>query len=421
MNGISVDSSLTRPDGPPSGSADLIQRIVRAADILRQHQSLDGSIPDPSADNRCAVADLAALIEAEWGRIPGLTPMLAEAVTGDLRRWLAGGLDRPPAFDATIDAFPSPAIGDPVFFLACMAATNGPEPTGRFLEVIAGYRRESKQLGAAASFCGGYRKAFDCIHLTQASTGFRKGNCIVLFPESVARSAPIERQAFALFFFNKFQRIYQNQTMPQLRRLFGPDDQLFPGTGPWLSGEMTAPDMYDARCLWGYLHDYAHHTGPRPLDQALSVKIGWHTGLLEELKCDLIGALIVAREQPVHWRETIEFIFWERMLRYPLSSRNHNTFDAGTGVVLFDDLWRAGAIRHDNGSHLTVNLDRVLHTAESLVAQIESLERLDDDAYKAAARTFVEARLGPPHPPDRYDRAATIHANVVCRSAYMQS
>jgi hypothetical protein len=408
---------VDRNDAPPS----ILLRIIDMVDSVRPYQGVDGTIANHPPQAYRLIQALADILEHDYEDVPGLTRPLALATSGDLRRWLESGLNTPPAFDATIAAFPPPENGSPIFLLACMIATNGPQPSGRFLEAVFGYRRESQILAEAESYCGGYEKAFDCIQLTEASAGFRQGNCIVLFPESVARAKRVERQTFALFFFNKFRRIYHDLTMPEVRRLFGPEDQCFPGSGHWLSAAMTESAMYDARCLWGYLHDYAHHTGPRPLDQSLSLKIGWHTGLLEELKCDLIGALVMARKQPRYWREIIEFIIWERMLRYPRAWRDRNTFDAGTGVLLFGELWRSGAIRPGRESYLAVNLAGVLETADALVREIEDLERLDDTAYPDAARAFVEARLGAPSPPDRYDRAGTIHADVVFNADIMQS
>ncbi|USP01668.1 hypothetical protein LBE40_02355 [Bartonella taylorii] len=110
------------------------------------------------------------------------------------------------------------------------------------------------------------------------------------------------------------------------------------------SRSLSKDDVYDVRCLWGYYHDYAHHTGPRPLDKNLYIKLNWFAGLLEEIKVDLITVRIMLQNRPKFWKEISEFVLLERIFRYPKGYDHHMTFDAGTGILLFEILMRNKAL-----------------------------------------------------------------------------
>lgn len=391
---------------------DPLSTLVNIVDQVRARQELDGSIKAPDMADHALINRLIAELDRHAAIIDGLSAPLLTATLEDLGNWLKNGLDQRPLFDKTLASFNTPAPGEALFLLAPMRATNGPDPEGFRLELVTGYRSETPYLAKAAQYTEHYVAPFQCIKLGAASKGFLQGNCIVLFPESVATAAKVDKQTFALFFFSKFLRIYNEQTLVEADRLFGRQSPFL--FGQLSSRQMSEPDMYDARCLWGYYHDYAHHTGPRPLDKNLYIKLNWFTGLLEETKCDLITVRLVLEHRPDFWREIAEFILLERMFRYPKGSDQHMTFDAGTGILLFEMLINAKALVETEHGHLTFDSERLGQKLVSMIADIEALEALDDEAYLAGAKAYVQQHLGTPQTPlARFNFPATHYARRV--------
>jgi len=392
--------------------ADPFAAIISLVDEIRARQELDGSIKDPGPADYARINGLTAELDRQAGAIDGLSPALLAATLEDLGRWAQNGLHQRPLFDRTLASFKTPLPGEALFLLAPMRATNGPDPEGFRLELVTGYRSETTYLADAGQYTEHYVAPFQCIKLGAASKGFLQGNCIVLFPESVAAASKVDKQAFALFFFSKFFPIYNNQTIVEADRLFGHDSPFL--FGQLSSRQMSEADMYDARCLWGYYHDYAHHTGPRPLDKNLYIKLNWFTGLLEETKCDLITVRLVQRHRPDFWQEIAEFILLERMFRYPKGSERHMTFDAGTGILLFEILMNAKALIEDERGRLKFDTERLGEQISSVIADIEALETLDDEAYLAGARDYVQTHLGAPeNPRARFNFPASHYARRV--------
>ena len=391
---------------------DPVTAIISVVDEIRARQELDGSIKEPGPMDHARINRLIAELDRQAAAIDGLSPLLLAATLEDLGHWAQNGMHQRPLFDKTLASFKTPLPGKALFLLAPMRATNGPDPEGFRLEVVTGYRDETPYLVDAGQYTEHYVAPFQCIKLGAASKGFLQGNCIVLFPESVAAASKIDKQAFALFFFSKFFHIYNDQTVVEADRLFGRDNPyLF---GQLSSRQMPESDMYDARCLWGYYHDYAHHTGPRPLDKNLYIKLNWFTGLLEESKCDLITVRLVQQHRPDFWQEIAEFILLERMFRYPKGSEQHMTFDAGTGILLFEILMNARALIEDEQGHLKFDTERLGEQIASVISDIEALETLDDEAYLAGARAYVHKHLGTPvHPQARFNFPASHYARRV--------
>ncbi len=396
--------------------ADPLASIVTLVDEIRARQELDGSIKDAGPADLALVHALISELDRQAGAIEGLSPALLAATLEDLGHWAQEGLYQRPLFDRTLASFKTPLPGEALFFLAPMRATNGPDPEGFRLELVTGYRHETPYLADAGQYTEQYVAPFQCIKLGVASKGFLQGNCIVLFPESVAASSKVDKQAFALFFFSKFFHIYNDQTIVEADRLFGEDNRFL--FGQLSSRRMSEADMYDARCLWGYYHDYAHHTGPRPLDKNLYIKLNWFTGLLEETKCDLITVRLVQQHRPDFWQEIAEFILLERMFRYPKGSERHMTFDAGTGILLFEILVNAKALVEDGQGRLRFDTERLAQQISTVITDIEALESLDDEAYLAGAREYVQKHLGAPQTPQaRFDFPASQYARRVLEGA----
>jgi hypothetical protein len=318
-------------------------------------------------------------------------PTFAQAFDHDTERWLRDGLDGVPGFDACEAEFAPPANGGLSFFTAPMLATNGPAPRGKFLECFLIRREEPDECRISAERYPHPKNLCQSARLLAGSDGIATGNCIVFFPENIATSTRVERQSYAMFFFNKFQRIYLNQTMPRVRRLFGERDLLF-GEPAWVSAGMEPAACYRARCVWGYLHDRFHHCGAKPFDVNIRVKMNWFVGLLEEIKVDCQSAIALLEGGLPFHREIFEFI---RMLRYPGQPDATTNFDAGTGVFLFEWLFRAGAISPRQDGMLHLDLESCLAGMHELVAAVEEIEgSVQDDAeYRQRAKSLVRDLL----------------------------
>ncbi|WP_375664701.1 hypothetical protein [Bartonella sp. CL162QHHD] len=125
------------------------------------------------------------------------------------------------------------------------------------------------------------------------------------------------------------------------------------------------------------------------MDKNLYIKLNWFTGLLEETKVDLITVRIMLQNHPKFWKEITEFILLERIFRYPKDSDQHMTFDAATGILLFEIL---------------------------MIADIEALEALDDDAYLAGAKDYIQNNLGKPQTSkSRFNFSTSSYAQRVIR------
>lgn len=366
--------TLQVPEGPVVRDRDL------AAALLRELQPLVRRV--------CDAAGL---------------PAFAQAFDQDAGRWLRDGLDGVPGFDACQVEFAPPANGGDAFFVAPMLATNGPVPRGKFLECFLLRREEPDECRTTAERYPHPKNRCQSARLLAGSDGIATGNCIVFFPENIATHARVEEQSYAMFFFNKFQRIYLHQTMPRVRRLFGERDLLF-GEPSWVSAGMEPAACYRARCVWGYLHDRFHHCGPKPFDVNIRVKMNWFVGLLEEIKVDCQSAIALLEGGLPFQREIFEFILFERMLRYPGQPDATTNFDAGTGVFLFEWLFRAGAIAVRQDGTLRIELAACLEGMQGLVDAVEDLERAvqDDTEYRQRAKSLVRGLLPEGEPGTRF-------------------
>ncbi len=355
---------LQRPDGSVGR-----ERAPQAEPLLRQIQSL-----------------ARPLYLATQG------PRASESFDQDLEAWVAMGLHTPPGFDQLRDALRPPGQGEAMFALMPVLATNGPQPRGHFLEYFLAVRNDPPECDQAAQSFPHPRNKCQAVQLLQASRGFEEGNCLVFFPENIRTQAITCTQKYALFFFSKFHSIFHGQTMPLARKAFGARGLLTSDTR-WHSEQLTAEDTYRARSLWGYLHDYFHHQGPRPLDTHLPLKCRWSSGLLEEIKVDAQVVLACLDARVAFAPILMEFVLLERLLRYPSEPDALRTFDAASGVLLWAYLAREGALR-PRGDHFTIDARALRKALGLLVTRIETLEcEADDEQYLATALAWVREYL----------------------------
>jgi hypothetical protein len=357
-------------------------RLVPAVNQFRRRQDALGRVCGRPAEARTLLARITTEVErvCRWTD----QPAFAEAFAADAGRWATTGLHTPPDFPAVRAAYRPGVHGTLSLLVAPMTTTNGAPPGGSRMECSLILVDVPTGIRSAAA-------TLDCrfARLLAGSDGYMRGNCVVCFSEQVAAS-PDRRQHFAVFFMNKFLRIYQRETLPVVRRLIGPAG--WSGRTEWASDQLDPAGYYAARCTWAAAHEAYHQTGPRPLRDHLRVKLNWHCGLLEEVKVDARVAVDAAAGLLPDGDAVAEFVLADRMFRYPRHPAATRNFDAGTGVLMFEHLCGAGAIRRRRAG-LAVDASACLAALADLADSIEGMEALPDGEYRERAEAFVRTLL----------------------------
>ncbi|MFK4065527.1 DUF6421 family protein [Streptomyces sp. NPDC029674] len=378
------------------GEAQRLGRtLIPLIDTFRTRQEDDGTVALPTDDEIRLLRSVQAE-GARWFTEHGRAAQAA-ALAADIDDWLTAGLDTPPHFARSRDALAAPADGDWAAFLAPVTTTNSTPPVGKRLEFFLVRRKEPDALAELAVRYPHPKNNCQATVLLAGTEGIARGNSIVFFPENVAAHDKVADQAYAIFFFSKFRKIHEAFALPAARAVLTEDSLPRASTG------MDPHHCYQARSIWGYLHDYFHHQGLWPFDQHIKLKMNWFVGLLEEIKVDAKTALACHEDAIPYADEQIDMILLERMFRYPLDARAVRNFDAGTGVFLFSWLRRLGAITDENG-RLRLHRDRVFDGLRELVDAVEVMEaKVGTPAeYRTAAKAFVRAYLPEGAAGDRY-------------------
>ncbi|MGP9820065.1 DUF6421 family protein [Salinarimonas sp. NSM] len=385
----------------------MIGELVASTQRIAAIQAPDGSLPDDAdgARARALLADAAAQAARLAHRI-GATAQ-AEAIVADTERWLADGARGKPDYGRTRDAMRAPEEGAPFLFFGPLRLANGGRAGHRFETFLA--IREEPAGEAYRALYDAYphpKNICQSAHLVAGTPGLVRGNNIVFFPENIASATLPDRQLYALFFFNKFKRIYDTITVPTWDAVGIPD--------ALAASRIADPRRaYEARCVWGYLHDYFHHQGTRPFDAQIGLKTRWFTGLLEELKVDLATYRACRAGGIPEGDAVAEFILFDRTMRYPGEPDWSRNFDSGTGLLLLAYLREAGALRIRDDGRLTIDREAVDAAAASFVADVEALEAAGDEAYLAGAEAMVRRYL--PAPGDgeiRFGAPAFLHESA---------
>ncbi|MEA5100863.1 DUF6421 family protein [Pantoea sp. S18] len=316
----------------------------------------------------------------------------------DLGEWKRIGLNNAPCFKRSLESYVPPIDGGQTFYLASIITPNSHKEKGYWLECFFAQRKEPDVLLPIMADLPHPQNVSQTMQLIASSSGFSVGHCLVFFPENVKTRNKVDKQHFEMFFFNKFHAIYQKDTLRRVGSLFD-----FQGQTSQL---LSAENCYAARTVWGYLHDYYHHCGPRPFNKNIQVKMNFWVGVLEEIKVDCLTILRVQKHHYTWWREVTEFILFERLARYPAQHDATSNFDAATGVLLFSWLKRRGhgiSISNHTGKVL-LNLEKCLIGLNILVQEIEELESIEDNAtYKQAVENYVMQELQPGNDNERYN------------------
>lgn len=379
-------------------AADLADSLIPKVNRFRLRQADNGAVSEPGAADRellTGIRDEAIAWYSRNGRAHQ-----ADALADDVHDWLADGLDHAPHFARSRDALQPPADGTPVFFLAPAQSTNSVPPVGKRLDCFFALRREPAALPRLATAFPHPKNNCQSLVLLTGSHGFAHGNCIVFFPENVAARDRVEEQAYAMFFYNKMRKIHETYALP------GAEAVLTADSVPRASSGLAPEVCFEARAIWGYLHDSLHYQGRWPFDQHISLKMNWFVGLLEETKVDARTVLACADGGVPFAQEQIDMILLERVFRYPLADDATRNFDSGTGVFLYSWLREHGALTGspEAGGLLRLDRDKTLDALRQYVATVEELEErvATDDEYRAAAKALVRTYLPAGEPKQRY-------------------
>jgi hypothetical protein len=374
-----MDEAVTR------SRAIVADELAPTVDAFRALQDSTGRVTN---DRRTALSllDHIRLLVGKVNTILDAPANYIAAFDADVSRWLAEGLESPPAFDHTVSTYSPPKNNSAGLFIAPFRPFNGPPPSGTFLECFLAYRQEPLEIDELAQVFPHYEHQCQAVRLFAGSFGVRKGNCIACFPEAIATTTRVARQQFALFFFNKFYRIFHSQTLPAVQSALG--------NNRWYSTRLTPPECYRARCVWGFLHDYYHHQGPRPLDQNLGAKAQFFAALLDEVKVDCQATIFAYGDDVPYGREIVECILFDRIFRLPAQHDALSNVDAGAGMLLFEWLLQYDAgVREANG-RLFIDIDECVEGLPSLVLAIENVERESADyQYHHRAEAFSRQLL----------------------------
>lgn len=375
-------------------AGSLIPKVNR----FRHRQADDGTVVGPQA------ADQELLVQirdeaAAWYRRNDRAHQ-ADALLADVDDWITGGLGTAPHFARSRDALQAPADGAPVFFLAPAQTTNSVPPVGKRLDCFFALRKEPEALPRLATTYPHPKNNCQSLVLIAGSDGFAHGNCIVFFPENVAARDKVREQPYAMFFYNKMRKIHETYALP------GAEAVLTAGSVPRASSGLAPEVCFEARAIWGYLHDSMHYQGSWPFDQHISLKMNWFVGLLEEIKVDAKTVLACAGGGVPFAREQIDMILVERIFRYPQADDATRNFDSGTGVFLYSWLRAHGALTGspEDGGLLRLDRDKALDALREYVATVEGLEErvTTDDEYRTAAKALVRAYLPEGEAKQRY-------------------
>ncbi|MFH8724888.1 DUF6421 family protein [Streptomyces termitum] len=389
----------------PRTSVEILEferAVVPAADRLRELRTArsEGGAKARTDEVREAVDTLCEAV----GRMSGLMPDAQIAATvADLRTWRDAGCEGVPHFDATRATVPAPADGEAAAYVGPVTLPNSDRHEVH-IEAFSVVRQDPDCTPYLQSAYPHPKAVFQSTRLLAASRGLREGNCVVFFPENIPSATRCTDQDFAWFFFDRHTGIYA-QTLAITERLCGPGSP-FAGEAELVSAGVDPEDVYQARCVWGYLHDHFHHTGPRPLDQHLAIKTTWRPGLLEELKVDMKSAVACFEDEVPYGPIVFEYVILERLFRYPAQPEPLRNFDAGTGFALGTWLAAHGLFTRDaRGRRALGSKADIVASVRELIGLIEDIERTEDDeAYRSGAVDFLFGTLlrRPEAKPARY-------------------
>lgn len=364
-----------------------ISELITEINFLHNYQNSDGSFIISTEYDFYATIDQIKRLASTIYDFYNMEYMI-EPLHQDLDNWLVHGIDTKPFFDNTLEAFISPHNNQKVFLFAPIQTPNGPhEKKGFYLEAFLAKRSEPKELEYIKKNYPHPKDECVSLKVNFATTGFMENNCIVIFPENILTKNKVDSQKFAMFFYNKFFDIYHKETLKIVDSNINYENLY--------SRNLTRDETYIARSLWGYLHDLYHHKGSKPFHLNLYTKINFWVGIVEEIKVDCQTILTLYKDDLIFSKEILEFILFERILRYPNQHDFNNNFDSATGLFLTSWLCQNGDVfTKDESNKVNINYENFIKSITLLVDEIEKLELItNDDEFKELTIEFLTSYL----------------------------
>ena len=208
-----------------------------------------------------------------------------------------------------------------------------------------------------------FRAVADCARATTSSS----------FPKTSWRARRCATRPYAVFFFNKFHKIFQHHHHAGLAGNRG-------GCAcRERDGIRSAPLLSGTVCPGATLHDYFHHRGARPFDEHITVKTRWFTGLLEEIKVDLQTWLACREGDFIDARHRCGIhLLRSRLTVHPTEPDWSRNFDSGTGLLLLAMLRERGVVDATEDGCLSIDMDGLVEAANGFIADVEAIEALTD-------------------------------------------
>lgn len=378
---------------PSTGGSDLSADVAPCAlldrfraDVLPLAEGLRAA-PVPDADGLRALAAAVRALPAD--ELPA-APTLAD----DLERWAAD--PAAPDFEASRETIRPPGPGRCGVYAGPVFLPNSGSRSAN-LEAFLVLHDEPPAFDELRPRFPYDQPTCQPVRLLAGTPGVAGHNNVVFFPENIPAASRCTRQNFAWFFFSKHTSIYP-RTLRLVEAATGAPAGTSPFAGeegqPLASAGLDEEAVYAARSVWGYLHDYFHQTGLRPLHEHLAMKTTWASGALEELRVDTRSALACVDEPVPHGDVVHEYVLLERMFRYPAEPDAAQNADAASGVALAGWLARSGALswRADGTAALGTRAE-VVGGLRTLAERLDEVEQAPVDEHEAAARRVLDDLL----------------------------
>ncbi|MDI3410506.1 hypothetical protein QKW52_09720 [Bacillus sonorensis] len=241
------------------------EKIVPQVHELQTYQNEKGEI----AENRERAKQLLLQLSEDAGMIYEAVDLqdAASAFKEDVQDWISRGLGETPYFDRLLTAYRPPQDQEATFFLAPVVTPNGPHTKGCFLKRFSPFETSLAMMKPIEEELPHPENGCQSLKLITGTKGFTEEKCIVFFPENVKTKEKITSQTFAIFYFNKFYQIYHEDTLKRAKAIFE--------NVSFKSANISPESTYEARVLWGYLHDYYHHCGKKPFHKHIHAKMNF--------------------------------------------------------------------------------------------------------------------------------------------------
>ncbi|MGL4819992.1 MAG: hypothetical protein ACRC5C_08435 [Bacilli bacterium] len=353
----------------------VVPRVERIAEL----QDASGRVLSAHDEAERLLGELVVLLPAFFEMV-GLTEM-AVACVHDIADWIDRGVHEMPTFDETAAAFSAEYDGWGIFFGPVRLA-NGQYRLEAYMGTEA-YPTMLREIEARIPICG---KRFHSMRTIVGTKGFRSVACLAFSIADLQVSHDVEVQHAPIFFFHKFQSIYQLETIARVRTVF-PACAL-------KSAFVPDEQMFEVAVLSHYLREHFSSVGVRTSGERKRDLHNFYVQLLELLRVECHTILMANEVHLPHFEVMTECILFDRLLRYPAMKDALRNVESAAGYFLFSWLVRSGGAIARGDDYATIDMQICLNDLERLVYEIETLELIyEEEEYLDAIADFVHAYL----------------------------